>query len=248
MAMQPSLRIGDRERDATAAELREHFAHGRLTLGEFNQRLDAVFAAKAQRDLSRITSDLPHVRNGGAPLPSSRPSFPGAWARVGEPLRGRGWVWWLAALWVVTGAGGAVYATVAFTHPGYGEGLLIPPTIQWPGEPQVIIDVGVIAEVAWLLLSGPLLVAGFVRLRGWRSRNWLRAAGWAGSWLAGLALMIQAADWAAAGEDGTRGVLSVGEMAICAAWLALGGAMTWILSGPHTRADSSVSDSNVATH
>lgn len=72
MATQPSLRIGDREREATAAELREHFAHGRLTLEEFNQRLDAVFGAKTQRDLGRITADLPHVRTGGAPLPSAR--------------------------------------------------------------------------------------------------------------------------------------------------------------------------------
>jgi hypothetical protein len=62
-----------------------------------------------------------------------------------------------------------------------------------------------------VLLSGPPLVAGFVRLRGWRPRNWLRVAGWAGSWVAGLALMNQAADWAVAGEGGASGVLSVGE-------------------------------------
>jgi hypothetical protein len=74
MATQPSLRIGDRERDAVAAELQEHYARGRLTLEEFNQRLDAVFAAKTQGDLSRITADLPHVPSGGAPLPSSRRS------------------------------------------------------------------------------------------------------------------------------------------------------------------------------
>ena len=72
MATQPSLRIGDAERESVAAELREHYAHGRLTLEEFNQRLDAVFAAKTQADLSRITRDLPHVRSGGAPLPSAR--------------------------------------------------------------------------------------------------------------------------------------------------------------------------------
>jgi hypothetical protein len=59
--------------------------------------------------------------------------------------------------------------------------------------------------------------------------------------------VTQAAEWAVAGKGDGRGVLSVGEMAICAALLALGGAMTWILSGPQTRADSSVSDSNVAT-
>jgi hypothetical protein len=72
MASQPSLRIGDADRDAVAAELREHYAHGRLTLEEFNQRLDAAFAAKTQADLSRLTSDLPHVRSGGGPLPSQR--------------------------------------------------------------------------------------------------------------------------------------------------------------------------------
>jgi hypothetical protein len=175
------------------------------------------------------------------------PSFRDARALVIGGLRVRGWTWLLSMLWVVIGAGGAIYATVAFSHPGYGEGLLIPPTIQWPGEPQVIIAVGVIAEVVWVLLSGPLLVAGFIRLRGWRPRNWLRVTGWAGLWAAGLALLYQSAEWAAAGEVGTRGVLSVGEMAICAAWLALGGAMTWILSSPQTPADSSVSDSNVAT-
>jgi hypothetical protein len=160
------------------------------------------------------------------------PSFRDARALVIGGLRVRGWTWLLSMLWVVIGAGGAIYATVAFSHPGYGEGLLIPPNIQWPGEPQVIIDVGVIAEVAWGLLSGPLLVAGFVRLRGWRPRNWLRVASWAGSWVAGLALMTQAAEWAVAGEDGTRGVLRVGEMAICAAWLMLGAVMTWILAAP----------------
>jgi Domain of unknown function (DUF1707) len=72
MASQPSLRIGDREREATAAELREHYAHGRLTLVEFNQRLDAAFAAKTQSDLTRITRDLPHVRPYDVPLPSSQ--------------------------------------------------------------------------------------------------------------------------------------------------------------------------------
>ena len=164
-----------------------------------------------------------------------RPSFRDARALITGGLRVRGSTWLLSMLWVVIGAGGAIYATVAFSHPGYGEGLLIPPTIQWPGEPQVIIDVGVIAEVAWVLLSVLLLVAGFVRLHGWRPRNWLRVAGWAGSWVAGLALMDQAAEWAVAGEGGTRGVLIVGEMAICAAWLVLGAVMTSVLAKPPSR-------------
>jgi hypothetical protein len=167
-----------------------------------------------------------------SPPPRRWPSFRDARALVIGGLRVRGWTWLLSMLWVVIGAGGAIYATVAFSHPGYEEGLLIPPNIQWSGEPQIIIDVGVIAELAWGLLSGPLLVAGFVRLRGWRPRNWLRVAGWAGSWVVGLALMNQAADWAAAGMDGTSAFLSVEEMAICTAWLMLGAVMTWILAAP----------------
>jgi hypothetical protein len=167
-----------------------------------------------------------------SPPGRSWPSVRDAGALAIGGLRVRGWTWLLSMLWVVIGAGGAIYVAVAFSHPGYGEGLLIPPNIQWPSEPQLIIDVGVIAEVVWLLLSGPLLVAGFVRLRGWRSRNWLRAAGWAGSLVAGWALMIQAGEWAAAGVDGTNGVLRVGEIAICAAWLILGAIMTWILAAP----------------
>ncbi len=59
MAVPSGLRIGDAEREAAAARLREHFAVGRLTMEEFQQRLDAAFAAKTDRDLARITSDLP---------------------------------------------------------------------------------------------------------------------------------------------------------------------------------------------
>jgi hypothetical protein len=87
MATQPSLRIGDRERDAVATELQEHYAHGRLTLEEFNQRLDAALAAKTQDDLSRLTADLPHIRSGGAPLPSSRTGKSPSLAS-GPPLAG----------------------------------------------------------------------------------------------------------------------------------------------------------------
>jgi len=50
-----------------------------------------------------------------------------------------------------------------------------------------------------------------------------------------LALLNQSAEWAVAGEDGNRSVLSIGEMAICVAWLVLGTLMTWILAVPPAR-------------
>jgi len=163
------------------------------------------------------------------------PTFRDARALVTGGLRARGWAWLLSMVWVVIGVGGAVYAVVAFTQPGYNEASLIPPTIQWPGEPAVIYAVGAIAEVVWGLLSAPVLVAGVVGLRGWRPRNRMRAAGWVSAWVAGVALMAQAAHWAAAGLGGAAVVLSVGEMAICAAWLVLGALMTWVLAVPAAR-------------
>jgi hypothetical protein len=145
-------------------------------------------------------------------------------------LRGRGWVWWLAELWVVIGAGGAIYAAVLVNHITLSVDFYW--MLQWNGEPGAIIGIGAIAEVAWALLTFPVLIAGFVRLRGWRPRNWLRAGGWASLWVAGMVLMNQTADWAIASERGARSGLSGGELAICGGWLALGGAMTWILARP----------------
>ena len=72
MATRPDLRIGDSDREAAAAFLREHYAQGRLTLEEFNQRLDAVFAATTQGQLSTVIRDLPHAGVAAAAPPATR--------------------------------------------------------------------------------------------------------------------------------------------------------------------------------
>ena len=41
MAAGNEMRVGDAEREAAAAELREHYASGRLTLDELNERVGA---------------------------------------------------------------------------------------------------------------------------------------------------------------------------------------------------------------
>ncbi len=121
MAAGPGVRIGNAEREAAATSLREHYAQGRLTLEEFNQRLDAVFAAKTDVELARITRDLPHVGPYApppysAPWPPSQPNrapMPGSAYPVGagEGYRRRacgpgsfGWVSmaiWLLAIFVI---------------------------------------------------------------------------------------------------------------------------------------------------
>jgi Domain of unknown function (DUF1707) len=85
MATGSDLRIGDAEREAAATELREHYAQGRLTLEEFNQRLDAVFKATTRRDLNLLTNDLPHATAPSTPLPVARTS--------GYDHGGRGGAW-----------------------------------------------------------------------------------------------------------------------------------------------------------
>jgi len=53
------LRIGDAERDATMAQLREHFVAGRLNLDELTERLDLALTAKTQRQIDGLMADLP---------------------------------------------------------------------------------------------------------------------------------------------------------------------------------------------
>ena len=53
------LRIGDAERDAAMAQLREHFVAGRLTFDELTERIDAALVAKTQRQIDRLLADLP---------------------------------------------------------------------------------------------------------------------------------------------------------------------------------------------
>ncbi len=61
MATGFNVRVGDADRDAIAAQLREHYADGRLTLDELNERLDQTFAARTTDDLNAVMRDLPHV-------------------------------------------------------------------------------------------------------------------------------------------------------------------------------------------
>jgi Flp pilus assembly protein TadB len=53
------LRIGDAERDQMTTALHEHFAQGRLTSEELEERLDATLSAKTVGELRAVSRDLP---------------------------------------------------------------------------------------------------------------------------------------------------------------------------------------------
>ena len=59
MTERPDLRASDEQRDRAAAEIRDHYAAGRLTEDEFNERLDAAYAARTQGELVELRRDLP---------------------------------------------------------------------------------------------------------------------------------------------------------------------------------------------
>jgi hypothetical protein len=73
------MRASDAEREAIAAQLREHYASGRLTLEELNDRLDAAFAAKTHGGLRALMTDLPSLPATG-PLGGAGSSGPGTGA------------------------------------------------------------------------------------------------------------------------------------------------------------------------
>ncbi len=156
------------------------------------------------------------------------PSVRDARALVIGGLRVRGWTWLLSMLWV---AAGAVITGYIFysTTPNYisadiaGTGL-----IGISAGPAAVQIAAVLALAVWVALPLPVGIAGLIRFRGWRAANWLRAAAWAGAWIAGAALLVLAR------ACGNSPGVSWGELPICTAWLVLGALMTSILAVPVT--------------
>ena len=174
------------------------------------------------------------------------PSVRDTLALVIGGVRVRGWTWLLSMLWVAAGAANTGYyfynTTKPFTWADVTAGTEIEGLSAYPVAVQDVVSV---AKWAWLALPLPVFIAGFIRLRGWRPGNWLRASAWAGAWIAGDALMTQAWVWGLYPEGScpnsyqnsicpipSPAVVSWGELAVCAAWLVMGAVMTWILAAP----------------
>jgi Domain of unknown function (DUF1707) len=122
------IRASDADRDRAAAALREHLAAGRLTIEEFDERLDRAYAAKTLGELDEVMADLPTSDFGQLPGSSlDRPA-------VGPVLTGRhpdgpahappgrfalarrtAWGSWLAItlvlfmIWLASGATGSLW-------------------------------------------------------------------------------------------------------------------------------------------
>lgn len=67
----PDLRVSQAERDEVVAVLAGHFADGRLTIEEYEERVEAALVARTGRDLEPLLVDLPD-RGPKAPPPRPR--------------------------------------------------------------------------------------------------------------------------------------------------------------------------------
>jgi hypothetical protein len=116
----PRMRASDADRDRTATLLQEHHAAGRLTAEEFQERLDAAYAAKTLGELDEILSDLPGIDLYQLPdasmrrMPATRPQPGPVQARQHgrlSPAWRAAWGSWasvnllLFVIWLISSAG-----------------------------------------------------------------------------------------------------------------------------------------------
>ena len=74
--MDDRMRVSDADRDHVTARLRDHFAQGRLTPDELDERVSAALTAKTVGDLRRLMTDLPEPAP-VAPRAAYRPQWAG---------------------------------------------------------------------------------------------------------------------------------------------------------------------------
>ncbi|MCG5217156.1 DUF1707 SHOCT-like domain-containing protein [Streptosporangium sp. KLBMP 9127] len=124
------MRASDSDRDRVAGLLREHYAQGRLTVEEFDERLEQLYQSKTYGELQVLTADLPDTdMRALARRSASKPAKTGnadkgmraAWAAWGT-ASGINWVIWLIV--GVTG-GNMVYPWPLWVMGPWGVVLLV---------------------------------------------------------------------------------------------------------------------------
>ncbi|MFE2995507.1 DUF1707 domain-containing protein [Nocardia sp. NPDC059246] len=123
---QENMRASDRDREQIVDRLRVAMGEGRITLHEFDERLQQVYSARTYGELAPILSDLPVPRGPGRPVgrPDDGGSVP-VWVKII-------WTPWVfvnlmcVVIWVATGMG---YFWPIWVAVPWGLALLIPTSI-----------------------------------------------------------------------------------------------------------------------
>ncbi|MFE1285474.1 DUF1707 domain-containing protein [Streptomyces sp. NPDC058751] len=75
----PELRASDADRERVAEQLRDALAEGRLDMEEFEERLEATYAARTYGELTPITRDLPGAATAPRVSMVKQPVDDGSW-------------------------------------------------------------------------------------------------------------------------------------------------------------------------
>ena len=100
------VRIGDAERDRAISDLGDHFAAGRLSREEFDERADQAMQARFSTDLDPLFADLPK------PAPAAQQSW-GPPRPVGGPPPWA-YVMWLLPLVAIAAVVGGIFLHAPF--------------------------------------------------------------------------------------------------------------------------------------
>jgi hypothetical protein len=89
--MNENIRISDADRERVVERLREHYAEGRLTADELEERVTTALSAKTFGDLRGLMTDLPEPETVGAagPMGPQGPigwQSPPPWFAAGRPI------------------------------------------------------------------------------------------------------------------------------------------------------------------
>lgn len=163
MARYRGTAVTDDGGDAATGQLREHYAAGRLSLDEFQDRLDEAYRARTGRELSAATRGLPHV---GRVLPAGTPwdAYPSAYSlyfaerRAALARTGRR----IMLAFGLLAAGSLLVLALLVTALLVHGGLLA----------------AVVAAILVILAAGVLAVGSLAWLarRMWRRHAWIEAA------------------------------------------------------------------------
>ncbi|MEV5413890.1 DUF1707 domain-containing protein [Thermopolyspora sp. NPDC052614] len=136
----PEMRASDGDRDRVAEALREHMAQGRLTVEEFNERLELLYTSKTYGELARLTADLPDTDLHNLPARSAQPAKTPAVTKKTD-LRAHWAAWatvvtinWMVYFAVTLSSDGSVYPWPIWVTGPWGIILLLNTIFRDRGE------------------------------------------------------------------------------------------------------------------
>lgn len=126
---QGAIRVSDAERDATVAELSQHYQQGRLTAEEFDERSAKALTAKTGGQLHALFVDLPLITTSPPALQHELPMVPGTEAAA-QPHRfpGRTVAAVVLGYFILSNAIGAIVSAASLDW-GSAVGAVIPAMI-----------------------------------------------------------------------------------------------------------------------